>query len=201
MAKTAVIIGPKDHERRMSLEDFDQADIVDGYLYELARGTIIVSAIPDDKHFAQVDAIKQQLYSYRATHKERIHRIGGGAECKILLTALESERHPDIAVYQDERPDGDDYWSFWVPEIVIEVVSASSAKRDYEEKPEEYLAFGVREYWIVDNEKSQMTVLRRSGGRWSPRTVKEHERYKTRLLPGFELDLAAVFAAARDAAD
>ena len=86
-------------------------------------------------------------------------------------------------------------WAVWIPEIVIEVVSPSSVHRDYEEKPEEYLQFGVREYWIVDGEKRQMLVLRRSGGKWAERTVRPPALYKTHLLPDFEFECEQVFAA------
>jgi Uma2 family endonuclease len=79
---------------------------------------------------------------------------------------------------------------------VIEVVSPRSAKRDYEEKPDEYLAFGVSEYWIVDAAKSEISILRRSRGQWARSTVRTGERYETRLLPGFSLDVAAVLNAA-----
>jgi hypothetical protein len=37
-------------------------------------------------------------------------------------------------------------WNNWTPEIVAEVVSKRSQKRDYETKPGDYLAAGVR--WI-----------------------------------------------------
>ena len=33
--------------------------------------------------------------------------------------------------------------------------------RDYVEKREEYLALGVKEYWIVDAGKQQIVILRR----------------------------------------
>jgi Uma2 family endonuclease len=44
-------------------------------------------------------------------------------------------------------------------------VSPGSEVRDYEEKPEEYLAFGVREYWIFDADKETILVLVRKGKR------------------------------------
>jgi Uma2 family endonuclease len=83
-----------------------------------------------------------------------------------------------------------------VPEIVIEIVSESSRKRDYEVKPEEYLQLGIEEYWIIDAAKKQMTVLLRWRGQWKPLFVRPPKRYTTRFLPGFALDLRRVFAAA-----
>jgi Uma2 family endonuclease len=196
MSRTAIIVGPQDHGRRMSLEDFDRAEAVGGHLYELSRGVITVSDVPGRKHLEQVHAINQQLYLYKAAHPEVIRMIAGGGQCKVLAEAFESERHPDIFIYKTQSPDSDDIWSVWVPEIVIEVVSPSSEKRDYEEKPPEYLAFGVSEYWIFDEAKQQVTVLQRAGGRWRTGVLTAADTIKTRLLPGFELNIAAVFAAA-----
>jgi len=180
----------------MSLEEFDRAEVRAGHLYELSRGVITVSDIPSQKHFAQVDAIMQQFYLYKASHPKVIHRVGTGSECKILAEGFESERHPDVAIYKTPAPDSDDIWSIWVPEIIIEVVSPSSEKRDYEEKPPEYLAFGVSEYWIFDEPKQQVTVLQRSGGRWKTRVLNPTQTITTHLLPEFQLNIQAVFTAA-----
>jgi Uma2 family endonuclease len=196
MSQTATLVGPQDHGRKMSLEEFDRAEVRGGYQYELSRGVITVGDVPGKKHFKQVHAINQQLYLYQAAHPEVIRVIGGGGDFKILAEGFESERHPDIFIYKTDAPDSDDIWSIWVPEIVIEVVSPSSEKRDYEEKPPEYLAFGVSECWIFDEPKQQVTVLQRAGGRWRPTLLTPAQSIKTRLLPGFELNIAGVFRAA-----
>ena len=198
MSRTAVTVGPQDHGRAMSLEDFDRAEAREGHLYELSRGIITVSDVPGKKHLRQVHALNKQLYVYVAANPEVVRMIGGCGECKILVPPYESERHPDVAVYRTDPPDTQDIWSIWVPEIVVEVVSAGSEQRDYEEKPAEYLAFGVTEYWVVDAEKQQFTLMQRSGGRWLSRTLAPTDTHKPRPLPGFELQLAPVFAAARE---
>jgi hypothetical protein len=46
MSTTATLIGPEDQGRRMSLAEFDHAEVRDGYLYELGRGVITVSDVP-----------------------------------------------------------------------------------------------------------------------------------------------------------
>jgi Uma2 family endonuclease len=199
MNETLIKVGPADHGRRMTLHDFEHAEGAEGCSYELSRGVIVVD-VPDGRHAYLVDAMRAQLYAYRATSPDSIRMIAAGSDCKILLSREESERHPDVAVYKTNRPDGDELWAQWVPEIVIEMVSPSSAHRDYQEKPEEYLRFGVSEYWIVDADKGEageILVLSRSAGGWNRRVVRTNERYKTWLLPGFELDVAAIFAAAR----
>jgi Uma2 family endonuclease len=190
-------IGPADNGRRMRLAVFEHADEEPGYLYEFGRGRIVVSDVPDENHLGQVDALRDQLHTYKVSHPDAIHRIAGGSECKLLTRLFESERHPDIAVYKSPPPEAEEeVWGIWIPELVIEVVSASSRMRDYGEKSDEYLAIGVHEYWVVDARKQALTAKRRVASVWRDRVIKPSERYRTPLLPEFELNLAAVFAAA-----
>ena len=46
MSTQTIKIGPADHGRRMSLADFEHAEVQEGLLYELGRGVIIVSDVP-----------------------------------------------------------------------------------------------------------------------------------------------------------
>jgi Uma2 family endonuclease len=199
MAQTVTRIGPADHGRRMSLEEFDVAEAREGYLYELSRGVITVSDVPNLRHLAQVDCLRQQLAEYRRENRGRIHSIAGSGECKILVAGLESERHPDVAVYTEPPPE-EDVWRAWIPEVVVEVVSPGSEHRDYVEKREEYLRFGVKEYWIVDAGKGEILVLRRVGGEWKERSVRPPEIYRTKRLPGFGLSCEDIFREANEAA-
>lgn len=181
----------------MSLDEFDRAEGQSGSLYELSRGVVTVVDVPGLKHFAQVNSLHRQLRAYEAANPGVIHAIASGSECKILLEDLQSERHPDVAVYKTPPPEMDDehVWSVWVPELVVEVVSSGSEQRDYEQKPEEYLRFGISEYWIVDGLKSEMLLHSRARGRWKKQIVRPEVRYQTPLLPGFAIDLVAVLAA------
>lgn len=190
-------IGPEDDGRRMSLDDFDRAIADEGYIYELGNGVIQVSGIPDPKHFAEMQEVRDQFVAYRLSHPDRIHSVGGGGEAKLLIGPMQSERHPDISVYLTPPPEVSDVWSLWIPRIVVEVVSPRSAKRDYQEKPPEYLEFGVDEYWIVDAPKGQMTAFSRWRGQWKKKIIKPPQKHTTHHLPGFSLDLKKVLAAGR----
>ncbi len=117
----------------------------------------------------------------------------------ILLADLESERHPDLAVYFTPPPIGDDFWDIWIPDIAVEIVSPGSQLCDYVEKREEYFDFGVKEYWIVDADKQEVLVLRRSRGKWVERVLRSGDIYETKLLPGFKFDCRQVFDAAAKA--
>ena len=196
MPKTAIKIGLKDHGRRMSLEDFDLAEVQEGYIYELGRGVIVVSDVPKRRHLVQVGSARSQFETYKIIHPGRIDTIAGSGECKLLIPPYESERHPDVAVYLLAPTDDENLWATWIPDLAIEVVSPGSEQRDYEEKPQEYLRFGVREYWILDADKEEMLVHTRSGNKWEKRVIRSGEMYRPRWLPGFEFDCGLVFAAA-----
>jgi Uma2 family endonuclease len=85
-----------------------------------------------------------------------------------------------------------------VPAIVIEFVSSRKrdALRDYEEKRDEYLAAGVKEYWIIDRFRRVMTVYRKGLVGPTYDLVTEAQSYQTPLLPGFVLPLAPLLAKA-----
>jgi Uma2 family endonuclease len=193
---TKTIVGHSDHGRRMTLDEFDTAEGVEGRRYELSRGEVVVTDVPNPPHEEIVDTLRQQFSAYRAARAEVIQRILSGSECKILIEPTQSERHPDLAVYKTPPPARDSsVWSVWVPELVVEVVSPESAERDHGEKAEDYLLFGVREYWVVDHSRQTVTVNRRSRGRWQTQELRRGERYTTHVLPGFELVVDTILPA------
>lgn len=192
-----VTVGPEDDGKRMSLDRFNHAVAKEGYTYELGKGVIEVSDVPNIEHGRQVQELRDLLVGFKLAHPAVIDYLSASNDGKLLIGAHESERHPDLMIYLSPTPDVDDVWSSWVPELVIEVVSKRSAKRDYEIKPDEYLALGVSEYWIVDRAKSQLTALTRWRGQWKKRIVKPAQKLTTPLLPGFSLDLKRIFAAAK----
>ena len=50
MSTLATRIGPADHGRAMTLEEFRDAEEEPGYRYELARGVLEVTEVPNDPH-------------------------------------------------------------------------------------------------------------------------------------------------------
>ena len=50
MATVQLRIGPADHGRRMTLEEYRDAEEEPGYRYELARGVLEVTQVPNDPH-------------------------------------------------------------------------------------------------------------------------------------------------------
>jgi len=196
--KNRIRVGPEDNGQRMSLAMFARAEPTPGYVYELAKGVIEVSDIPGITHGRVVHGVNRALGAYDVSHPGVIQYIGGGADAKIEMWGSDSERHPDISVYLSPNPDGlEQPWDRWVPDIVVEVVSASSAKRDYIAKRRDYLAAGVREYWILDPIKRRGLILSRRADDWLETELGPRGKWRTRLLPGFVLDLAQLIGPAR----
>jgi Uma2 family endonuclease len=77
-------------------------------------------------------------------------------------------------------------------------VSQGSIKRDYEVKREEYLAYGLLEYWIVDPLKRIVTVLTRHGDAWSEAVFRDEQVIVSLILPGFATTIAEVWVDSDD---
>ncbi|MBV8557096.1 MAG: hypothetical protein JO116_16150, partial [Planctomycetaceae bacterium] len=61
-------IGPADHGRRMTLEEFIEADFEEGWLYELARGVIDVTEVPGINHGWIVRRVTRMFILYEDAH-------------------------------------------------------------------------------------------------------------------------------------
>jgi Uma2 family endonuclease len=196
--KTKTKIGPHDHGRKMSLKSFEIAKVEEGYLYELARGYIVVSEVANYRHAMQITEINGALFLYRGANPRSIHAILAGSDCKLLIPDWESERHPDISVYltKPKGPKNRTMWRTWIPDLAIEVVSESSRDRDYTEKRDEYWTLGVKEYWIVDAKLKRVLILKRGRTQWTETTLGPDGACETKLLPGFKLGCQAIFDAA-----
>jgi Uma2 family endonuclease len=186
-------LGPADRGRALALDAYLEAETADGYRYELARGVLEVVQIPDEAHGLIVWLLLGLIRDYERANPGRLLRAGGGAEFRVTLPGARSARHPDVAiVLAGTAPD---VRGGRRPAIVMEVVSpgAESHDRDYRQKREDYLAAGVPEYWIVDPEARKVTVLLRDGDAWEERAFADGGRAAGLVLPGFEVDVSAIW--------
>jgi Uma2 family endonuclease len=189
MASLKLQIGPADHGRRMTLDEFRDAEEEPGYLYELARGVLDVTEVPGDDHGQILHNLHEALSLYLREHPGPILRFAHGSDVRLLIPELGSDRHPDLGIILRGAPLN--VRGRQVPALVVEIVSPGRAahRRDYQEKREEYLVHGIREYWIVDPGNRQVTVLLRredaDGPAWEERVFTGDEAIAGALLPGF----------------
>ena len=188
MATIATRLGLADHGRAMTLDDFLEAEVEQGYRYELARGALEVTQVPGDPHGQVVCNLYDSLANYRRTHPGVVLRYGGGDEFQLLLPVLASGRNPDLGVVL--RGAGRDHRGRKVVALVAEVVSAGSVERDYRTKREEYLAHGVLEYWIIDPAERRFTLLVRDGDAWVERVLRADQVIPSVVLAGLATTVA-----------
>lgn len=183
--------GPRSAGITMTAEDFDAippGSCARGYRYELINGVFVVSPAVSIEEGDPNDELGHMLRQHQETHPE-----GSAIDATVPerdVSAMGQRRRCDRAIWvglgrlPDVKTD--------VPAIVVEFVSADRRDilRDYEQKRDEYLAAGVKEYWIIDRFRRIMTVYR--PGRLGPKhqIVAESATYTTKLLPGFDLPLA-----------
>ena len=191
-------IGPADHGRSMTLEEFLEAEEEEGYRYELARGVLEVTHVPNDPHGLTVWILLSSIAVYSREHPGVIYRAGGGSEFRLWLPAMISGRNPDVAVALRATPK--DWRGRRLPSLVFEVVSEGSDahERDYVTKRAEYLAYGLREYWIVDLQTRIVTVLIRDGDVWIEQIYRDDQQAVSLVLPGFAVRLPDLWPEVED---
>jgi Uma2 family endonuclease len=187
--------GPSSAGLPMSPAEFDAITRVDErYRYELVHGVLVVTPRPSEAERDANGELGYLLHFYRDHHPQGSaldatlpeHKVRPGDDRRradrVIWAGL--GRHPD--------PVAD------VPTIAVEFVSRGKRDwlRDYEEKRREYLALGVKEYWVIDRFRRTMAVWRDDPTGPAERVVVEAEVYRTELLPGFELPLARLLAVA-----
>ena len=95
------------------------------------------------------------------------------------------------------------------PDLIVEVLSPSTAKRDMEDKKELYEKYGVREYWIISPEERSIRVYLLCNGKLKidkvyyykkpdeilPQKDREYivPEFTTSLFDGLSICLADVF--------
>ena len=158
---------------------------------ELWDGELIMSPAPSFFHqevllhfFRALDGWVQQ------------HRLGKTvvAPIDMVLTAHNATQ-PDVVFISTARLGIINDRLSGAADLVAEVISPGSRRRDRIDKRDLYEQHGVQEYWLIDPEAKTVEVLHlESGayklvGRWHP-----GEQAESRLLEGFKVLVAALFA-------
>ncbi len=194
-------VGPADHGRMMTLDEFEEADFEEGCRYELARGVLEVSEIPGEVHAGIVWIILSAIRDDQRDHPGIIYRAGGGSEYRFRLPVMQSGRHPDVAVTLRNAPR--DWRGLRLASMAFEVVSdgAEARERDDVTKRAEYLAYGLFEYWIVDPQERTATVLVRDGDAWREQVYRDDQLAPSLVLPGFTIRVSDLWAEIEDEDD
>ena len=127
-----------------------RCELIDGYFYDMAS--------PATVHQRISMALAAALYNY-------IHAQGG--DCEVFAAPFDVQLdcddktmvQPDISVVCSS--DRIREWGiFGAPDMVIEILSPSTEKKDRTLKTMKYADAGVREYWLVDPSRGRVVVHR-----------------------------------------
>jgi len=80
------------------------------------------------------------------------------------------------------------------PDMVIEILSPSTASKDVLLKFNKYQNAGVREYWIVDPQTKVVRVCILSNGKYDSIDYLDADKIAVNVLEGCEIDIKRVFA-------
>ena len=99
---------------------------------------------------------------------------------------------PDIVVFRD-RSKLHGTGCIGAPDMVVEILSPSTAVRDKTVKFNQYLLAGVREYWIVDPVAKTVQTCILNQGAFDVKLYAETDCVAVHVLDGCVIDLAEVF--------
>jgi Uma2 family endonuclease len=163
-----------------------------GPRYQLVQGDLIVAPAPNRYH----QEISGNLeFIFRAYLKE--HPIGKVYHAPFDVYLDEHNIfQPDILFVSKERSgiltrqgaEG-------APDLIIEILSPSSARLDLDRKRKVYARHGVIELWIIVPETRQVQVYRLQEQPNRPSAIYERtDAFESPLLPALRLEAAEIFA-------
>lgn len=131
-------------EQSATYEDYAKLD--DGKRYELADGVLeLMTPAPTPKH----QLISNQLQTI-ITNSCQLDYIIFASPIDLILSNKEV-RQPDLVMVHRSKIDIITSRGIeGVPDLVAEILSPRSIKRDKQSKLKVYAAYGIPEYWIVD---------------------------------------------------
>lgn len=131
-----------------SLPEGQRAELLDGQIYDMAP--------PGRIHQKLVSQLTQIIGQYINSHQGTCE-VYPAPFAVFLNKDDKTYVEPDLSVICDKNK-LDDRGCSGAPDLIIEIVSPSSRKMDYNLKNGKYAEVGVREYWIIDPEKERLTI-------------------------------------------
>ena len=164
-------------------------EVIDGKVYNM-------SPAPSTKHQAVQREILTEFTIYLRGKKCSVF----GSPIDVCFSEADSDiKHikewvePDLVIVCDKNKIKEKR-IVGVPDLVVEILSKSTAKKDKLIKFNRYQSAGVKEYWIVDpsNEHIDVYLLENGGYKHSGAYFRD-DRIPVHIFDGFSIDMANVF--------
>jgi Uma2 family endonuclease len=83
---------------------------------------------------------------------------------------------------------------FGSPDLIVEVLSPSTARIDRTRKSRLYARAGVKHYWLLDPDEKTLVAYVLSRGKYQlDAALDSSDTFEPALFPGLRIDLAEVF--------
>jgi Uma2 family endonuclease len=131
---------------------------------------------------------------------DQIARASGGLALVAPLDvhlADHSVVQPDVLYISAARMGIAQRWVEGAPDLLVEVLSPGTVRRDRSDKLALYADSDIREYWIVDAAERSIEFLVNEGGRFVV-ALPDGEEYRSRVLPEIHLNLPAFWKEVED---
>ena len=163
----------------------------DGKRYEVMEGDLIVSPSPNVKH--------QRIVHRLDLFLGRAETAGAGIAMPAPMDVVLSDHdvvEPDLLFVARERQGiVAENNVRGAPDLVVEVISEASRRRDAITKRHIYERHGVRFYWLVDPEEETVRVFElRDGAYGEPATLRAGGQLGCPLFPGVTQDAGGLFS-------
>ena len=144
-------------KRLYTVDDLEVLD--EGIRAELYDGELIVMETPNLMHQRMVTNLWRQLDDYIESHECSCIAAAAPLDVRMNPEDRYNALQPDVLVICDESIIIDSRIK-GAPVFVAEIVSKSTAARDYRKKMVKYAEGGVKEYWIIDPYKRCLVIYR-----------------------------------------
>jgi len=188
-------IGTFNPDVKLTYEDFVLFPD-DGKRHELIDGEHFVTPSPNTKHQAIAMNLSGMIWAYLQQHA--IGRVFA-APFDVVFSNFDVVE-PDLLYLSKERAAAvlTSLHATGAPDLVVEIGSKGTRKRDETIKRRLYERFGVAEYWVIDPALDLVKVYRRAGERYervAELALENGDVLTTPFLPGLDLPLAKIFEA------
>jgi Uma2 family endonuclease len=175
---------------KLSFEEFRQLPI-DGKRYELVCGEVHVTPAPATRHQAIVQNLSGNLWPF--VIKSRLGEVWT-APLDVRLSR-DTALQPDLIFVSNARAGIiQENWIAGAPDLVVEVLSPSTAAYDRVTKLPVYAEAGVTEFWLIDSQAKTVEVLRLQGKKYFvDATLAGDQVLTSDLFPGWQLPLHDLF--------
>lgn len=190
-----VAFWPEDLSMKASLTRFTYDDYLalpnDGKRYEIIEGELLMTPAPSTEH----QDLHGRLFALIRLHTDK-NDLGKtlSAPTDVVLSMVDLVQ-PDILFVANGRANIIAKKNIvGIPNLIVEILSPNTGKRDREEKWKLYQRYELPEYWIVDPETHSVDVFIYFDNHLNlVETLTVGQQLKAQQIAGLTIDLSDIF--------